>query len=220
MKKALVIVAGVIVGLLVVGFAILWYVDGKARGMAEQEAAKRITQRVQGAEGVSVKIDGFILLFDVAVRSRIEGLHVTVDAIKSHGIELDEIQLDIEGIALDRDRMLEDRKVVVTGIAGASLVGHLRDDIVTAKAKHEVVFSRGTVTAQFKGQKIAANVAVRNRQVELSAEVAGVAPLVFPLPDEDILPCDPEVEILEGKLKLSCHVDELPAAVKRAMGSG
>ncbi len=220
MKKALVILAGVLVGLLVVGGAILWYVDGKARAMAEQEAAKRITERLTGAEGVTVELDGFILLFDVAVRGRIEGLHVTVDAIKSHGIELDEIRLDIEGIALDRDKMLRDRQIVVTDIDGATLVGHLRDDIVTAKTKHEVVFTRDTVTAEFQGQKVAAKVAIRNRHVELSAPLAGVPPVKFPLPDEDILPCDPQVEILDGKLRLSCRVEELPPAVRKAMGHG
>jgi hypothetical protein len=218
-KKVLVVLLGLIVGLVVVGAIVLWFVDQQARKYAQTEAEKRITERVVGSEGVDVEVDGFIVLFDVAVRGKIEGLHVRVDAIRSHGIELREIQLDIEDIELDRDQMLDDRRIVVTGISGASLVGYLHDDVVTKAAKHEVTFSRDGVTAEFRGHKVTANVAVRQRRVELSAAIPGAAPMTFPLPDRDILPCDPTVEVQEGRIELACHIDELPEAVRQAMGS-
>jgi hypothetical protein len=217
-KKAIVILAGILVGLLVVGAIVLWYVDGEARKLAQSEAERRITERVPGAEGVHVTLDGFILLVDVALRSRVDGLHVHIDAIESRGLRVEGIRLDIEGIALDRERMLSDRTLVVTGIDRASLVAEIHDDVVTKATRHEVVFTPDTVTAEYQGRRVTANVAIRARKVELSVPIPGVAPLSFPLPDEDILPCEPKVEVLDGKLRLQCSVTELPAAVRKAMG--
>jgi hypothetical protein len=156
----------------------------------------------------------------VLFSSRIDGLVVTVDEVTSPRIEAVDLSLHVEGIALDRDKMLKDRELVVTDIERATVQGFLTQEAVSAAARGEVKFSPGSVTASARGHTFAAQLKLEGRRIELSAPIPGVPPVVVPLPDEELLPCDPEVELLEGKLRLSCTIDELPAAVKRAMGQG
>lgn len=217
MKKVLIVLAIVVLVLAVAGVAAFLYADTRIKAYVEEEAEKRIAARVPQAEGVDVRIDGFPLLFDVAFSSKIDGLHVDVAKVESPRIDAVDLSLDVQGIALDRDTMLNDKKLVVTGIDRATVQGFLTQEAVSKAAKAEVTFGPGTVTAKARGQTFAASLKIGKRQIEFHAPFGAVPPVVVPLPDEDILPCEPEVELLEGKLRMSCTITELPAAVKRAM---
>lgn len=217
MKKVLLILAVVLVVLVVAGIAAFFYADARVKDYAETEAEARIAARVPQASGIHVKIEGSPLLFDVLLSSTIEGLSVTVDKVTSPRIEAVDLSLHVEGIALDRDEMLENRKLVVTDIERATVQGFLTQEAVSEATRGSVAFEPGSVTATVRGQTFAAQLKVKGRRIELSAPFPGVPPVVVPLPDEELLPCDPEVELQKGRLRLSCTITELPMAVKRAM---
>jgi hypothetical protein len=216
-KKALLILLVVLLVLLLVGIGIFLYADSRVKDYAETEAETRIADRVPQASGVNVEIEGYPLLFDVLFSSKIEGLAVTVAKVTSPKIEAVDLSLHVEGIALDRDKMLKDRTLVVTDIERATVQGFLTQEAVSEATRGKVKFSPGSVTATVRGHTFAAKLTVKGRRIELSAPIPGVPPVVVPLPDEELLPCEPEVELQEGRLRLSCTITELPAAVKRAM---
>lgn len=217
MKKVLIILLVVLLVLVVAGIAAFFYVDARVEEYAETEAESRIAARVPQASGIDVDIDGSPLLLDVLFSSEIERLVVTVEQVTSPRIEAVDLSLRVDGIALDRDAMLGDRKLVVTGIDRAEVQGFLTQEAVSKATRGEVVFAPGSVTAKVRGRSFAASLKVEGRRIELRAPIPGVPPVVVPLPDEELLPCEPEVELQEGRLRLSCTITELPAAVKRAM---
>jgi hypothetical protein len=218
-KKILFVLLIVFVVLLVIGVGAFLYADTRVKAYAEQEAQKRIATRVPQADGVNVTIDGFPLLFDILFGGKIEGLHVEIARVHSHGIEAKDLSLDVEGIALDRDKMLSDRQLIVTGIDRATVQGFLSDDDVSKAAKAKVTFKPGKVTVSAHGHTVDAKVRIVGRRIELRANMPGVPKATVPLPEQELLPCKPEVEVQAGRLRLSCSIDELPDAVKRAMGT-
>ena len=218
-KKVLLILLVVLAVLLVAGVAAFLYADARVKDYVETEAEARIAGRVPQASGVNVEIEGYPLLFDVLVSSKIEGLKVTVAKVVSPRIEAVDLSLHVEGIALDREEMLSNRKLVVTDIDRAKVQGFLTQEAVSAATRGEVAFAPGSVTATVRGRTFAAQLKVKGRRIELSAPFPGVPPVIVPLPDEELLPCEPEVELQQGKLRLSCTITELPAAVKRAMAT-
>jgi len=109
---------------------------------------------------------------------------------------------------------------VLTDIGKATAQGFITDDAVSALVKQTIRFSPGSVDAEVRGQAVKAKAGVKGRTVRLSVDVPGVPPVVFPLPPRDVLPCTPELELLEGELRLSCSIDALPDSVKEAMAAG
>ena len=61
---------------------------------------------------------------------------------------------------------------------------------------------------------------VKGRLVQLTSGIPGVPSVTFPLPPDAVLPCTPELELLDGRIHLSCAIDELPKTLKDAMAKG
>ncbi len=215
MKKVVIlIVVLVILGAIVGGLA---YADLHARTLAEEHAQANITRQLPQAQGVHVTLDGFPFTLGVLMNGEVEALHVDVDAVEEQGLRATELSLTVETISLDTDALLDEQRLVVTDIGRATAQGFVSDDAVTKVVGHEVQFSPGKARGEYQGQVIEATASIKGRLVLLSSNLEGVPPLIFPLPSSELLPCSPEVELLEGKLRLSCSVDEIPPKLKEAM---
>ncbi|MCA9706159.1 MAG: aminotransferase class I/II-fold pyridoxal phosphate-dependent enzyme [Myxococcales bacterium] len=125
--------------------------------------------------------------------------------------------LDVEAIELDEDALIDEQRLVVTDIGRATAQAFVSDDAVSKAAKHEVVFEPGKVRVRYKGKDVEAKASVKGRLMMLSTNLPGVPPMVLPLPSSDLIPCSPELELLAGKARLSCSIDELPAKLREAM---
>lgn len=216
MKKLLIVLL-VLLALVVGG---LLYADTRLSAMAEQHAEQEIAKALPQLSGVRVQLDGFPLTFDVLVRGKVKALHVTIDSISEAGLSAQDLSLDVQEISIDKDALVDEQRLVVTDIGTATAQGFVTDDEVSKAVKQTVVFSPGSVAAKFRGQDVDVKAAVVARTVVLSASLPGTPPLVFPLPSRDVLPCSPQLELLEGRLRLSCSIDELPEALARAMAQG
>ncbi|MBL4684075.1 MAG: DUF2993 domain-containing protein [Nannocystaceae bacterium] len=217
MKKLVVVlgVVGLLLGLLVAGAL---YADSRALAYAEDQAQRRIADAVVGAGEVTVSIDAWPLMFAVAT-GRIEQITVTVDRVLSGGVQADELELLVHDVALDTDALWSDQRIVVTGIGRATLTGTVSQGAVSEAVGTPVEFAAGMVKVITPdGRTFFATLKVEGRHVLLVAPIPGFRAIRFDLPDEDILPCTPAVEVLEGKLALRCDVTELPPAVRVAIG--
>ena len=101
----------------------------------------------------------------------------------------------------------------------ARLSGVMTEAAVSIAARAPVEFTAGMVKViSPDGRTFIATLTIHGRKIRLTAPLPGIEPVEFALPPEDLLPCKPEIEVLVGKLSLLCEVNELPDAVKRAMG--
>jgi len=215
MKKIVVIV--VVLVLLVAILGGLAYADMRVRHVVEEHARAKITETLPQAQGVGVEIDGFPFVLGVLMSGEVEALHVTVDAVEEQGLRATELSLHVESIQLDTDALLDESRLVVTGIGRATAEGFVSDDEVSKLSGHTVEFGAGTARAEVQGQVIEAAASIQGRLVFLSSNLEGVPPLMFPLPSSELLPCAPQAELMPGKIRLACSVTELPAALRDAM---
>lgn len=218
MKKIVILVVVLLVlGLIVGGLA---YADLRLRSLAEAHAEQELTKALPQAQGVHVQLDGFPFTLGVLLHGQVEALHVRLDVVKEAGLEARDLTLDVETISLDEAALLDEQRLVVTDIGRATVQGLVSDEAVSKVVGQTVRFSPGKARGVFKGREIEVQASVKGRVIRLSTGIPGVPAVTFPLPPGDVLPCQPELELLERTIRLSCTIDELPAGLKEAMARG
>ncbi|HET6581849.1 MAG TPA: LmeA family phospholipid-binding protein [Nannocystaceae bacterium] len=224
--KKLGIVLALVGVLLVIALAVGWYLDGKARALAEAEAEKRVLEALPGTRSAKVEIEGFPFLFDVLVSGEIDRLHVVLQDVASPGIVVESIELTVDRLKIDSDLLIGEQKLAITGIGRAEVVGRITAEAASAALKQRVEFDGDTVRVEVAGTKAAAKVAIAGRKIavdvdtsQMPAQYAHYAPrYVVPLPPVDVLPCEPGLAVKRSRLELRCSITELPPSVKKAIG--
>jgi len=225
--KKLGLVFGLLAVLLVVAIGVGWFLDSKARALAEAEAEKRILESVPGTRAAKVTIHGFPFLFDVLVSGKVDELHVELDDVRSPGIEVESIELTVDELKIDRDLLLDQQKLAITGIDRAEVVGRITGAAASAALRQTIEFDGSEVKVEYAGTKVGADVKLAGRQIvielkegaDLARRYYGVEPrLVVPLPPKDVLPCEPGLAVKHSRLELRCSVTQLPDSVKKAIG--
>ncbi len=215
MKKIVILIIVLVILVAIVGG--LAYADTRVRGLAESHAEAKITSTLPTAKGVHVTLDGFPFTLGVLISGEVDALHVKIDQLEERGLQAHDLTLDVEAITIDKDALIDEQRLVVTDIGTATAGGVFTDDEVSALVGKTVEFSPGAVHATYKGHRVKASASVQGREVQLSAGIPGIPPLVFPLPPADVLPCAPKLELLEGTVRIQCSIDEIPPRLKAAM---
>jgi hypothetical protein len=219
MKKLAIVllVLFVLLGLVLAGLA---YADVRLRGLAEEQAELKLAQSLPQVSGVDVTLDGFPFTLGVLMNGKVDALHVTIREVKEAGLVAHDLSLDVEDISLDKDALMDDQRLVVTDIGRAKAQGFVSDDAVSKAVGETVTFSPGKAHATVQGRELEVQASVKGRFVHLASKIPGVPTVTFPLPPGDVLPCTPELELLAGKIRLSCEIDELPQTLRDAMAKG
>lgn len=218
--KKLVIVLLVLFLLLAALLGGLAYGDLRLRGLAEAQAELKLAEALPQASGIEVTLDGFPFTLGVLLDGKVKALHVKLAEVKEAGLAAQDLSLDVEEISLDKDALIDDQRLVVTDIGRATAQGFVSDDAVSKVVGQVIVFSPGKAKATVQGKELEVVASVKGRFVHLSSKIPGVPSVTFPLPPGDVLPCSPELELLEGKIRLSCSIDELPKTLRDAMAKG
>ena len=219
MKKLVIVllVLLVLLGLVLAGLA---YADVRLRGLAEEQAELKLAQSLPQVSGVDVTLDGFPFTLGVLMNGKVEALHVKIGAVEEAGLAAQDLSLDVEEISLDKDALMDDQRLVVTDIGRAKAQGFVSDKAVSKLVGQTVKFSPGKAHATVQGRELEVQASVKGRFVHLASKIPGVPSVTFPLPPGDVLPCSPELELLAGKIRLSCEIDELPKTLRDAMAKG
>lgn len=215
MKKLLIVllVLSVVVGLAV---GVLSYLDGRAREYAQTEAAARLAERIPSHEPPTVAIDAFPFVGGVLWDGSIERLTVSVEKLDSRGVTLTDVTLVIDDLDLDRDLLLSEKKLRITGIGRASIDGLVDASTLARYAPVPVEISDGKARVEYQGKTYEGTVTVSKHTVLVSVE--GMPPVLLPLPEQDWLPCEPQVALERDHLRIKCSVNELPPAVQNVLG--
>ncbi len=225
--KKLGIVLAVLGVLLVIALGVGYWLDGKARSMAEAEASKRIIEVLPRMRQATVKIEGFPFLVDVLLFGTVDKLHVQLAEIEGAGVSVESVVLVVDKLRIDRDLLLDQQQLQVTGIDRAEVTARLTGDAISKVLRESIQLEGTKATVHAQGLTAEARLAVKGRRVEIELSGDGLPPearaylgrpLVFQLPPEDVLPCAPSLRVVDSRLELACTVTELPASVKRALG--
>jgi hypothetical protein len=202
-RKLLLLVLIGIVGLLVLG-------DRAAKGAAESAIASEIAKRTPGVGAVDAEIRSFPFVGRLLVQGVVPELTLDLDEVTGHGIDLADLRVVVRDLEIDRGEII--------AIDSMTATATISEATVRAVSGADVRLLDGRVAVTVAGQTLEGKAVVRDGRVTVDA-FGGPLPFAIPVPDTGVLPCTPEVVVVEGALHLRCTSESLPQIVVDAIGA-
>jgi len=200
--RKLLLLAVVVAGLLVVA-------DVAARKVAEDQVADRVAAS-DGVEGQArVEISSFPFLPGLLASGTVDDLTVTVDDVRTDRVRFATVAVDLERVRVSREELLSGRRVVLQDVGRGTARAEVTQEELSRVLDLPVTVERGRVRVRVAGQQVTAEASVRDNVTRLS--VAGAQVPGLTLPRLPLVPCLADVELVPGRVRLSCRLDRVPA---------
>ncbi|CAN5706554.1 hypothetical protein BH20ACT2_BH20ACT2_12800 [soil metagenome] len=184
-------------------------VDVLIRKAMEDSAEERIRDEVSDIAGAAVDIESFPFVGRLAIGGSVPRITVTLDQVVRQQVAVAELRARIDGVTLDRGRLL-DGEVLITGldevVVSATVVEAAFDAFTPPGV--DLRFVPGRVEAVAAGVTVSAELALEGGSLRVDVEGA-VPAFSVPLPLGSLLPCEPELEVGDGEIELSCTSEVL-----------
>ncbi len=201
MRKLLVL-AVVIAGLLVVA-------DLAARSVVESQLAERVEVAAEPQGDTSARISSFPFLARLLASGEVSRVRVATAGVTVEGLTFARLAVDLEDVTLDRDRLLSERKLVLTDLQRGTASAEVTQDELSERLGIPVTLEAGRARVRVAGQTVTATASVTDNRLQLS--VSGFSVPSLRIPRLPLVPCVADAEIVPGRVRLSCRVDEVPA---------
>jgi len=181
-----------------------------APSLVEDRIEDRVEERVPDATTVSASLDSFPFVTRLGLTGSVKELTVDLEGVERAGLAFAVITLELSGIQLDR-KALYNNDFRLHSIDEGAITAEFTEEALSAAVGTEVQLEPGQAVLTVSGQEVATPVEVSGGQLVLSG-----GGITVPLPTTDLFPCDLEGEILAGRARLRCSVDEVPPILLRA----
>ena len=180
--------------------------------VAERAIERRVDQRLD-VDSVDAHLEGFPVVARLLATGKVARLAIDLRGLVRPELTIDVVRLRLFGIELERGSFLDgeprfesiDRGEIEAEITEAELAAVLPGGL-------GLQLSPGRATVDVAGVTVDVGVSVAGGVLRLDL---GPLPAVsLPLPTE-ILPCPLDGEVLEGRVLLSCTLEEVPDWVVR-----
>ena len=192
----------VIIGLLVA-------TDIGVRSVAEAQLRDRVAASASPAGATSARIESFPFLPRLLLSGEMSRIRVSSADVTVEGVTFAHVALDLSEVTFDRDRLLSERKVVLESLQRGTATAEVTQDELSERVGVPIILESGRARVRVAGQMVTAAAAVNNNTLRLS--VAGLSIPALRIPRLPLLPCVADAEILPGRIRLTCSVDEVPA---------
>jgi hypothetical protein len=192
--------------LLVLILVLLVAADITARVIAQKALADRVQAAVPGASSTSATIHSFPFLVGLAASGHVSEVDARVRDVTVKGLRFDSIRVDMHGVELDRDELLN-RRVVLQKIDSGAVRAEVDQAALSDVLGLPVTLEDGRASVTIAGRRVGADLAVRDGRL-----VVGVAGLSLPVLDLEapLLPCVGNASIVVGRVLLACDFTEIP----------
>ena len=181
-----------------------------ARSVAESQLRDRVAvEAAIPAADTTARIDSFPFLGRLLASSAVSRVRVSATDITVEGLTFARVALELHEVTFDRDRLLSERKVVLTSLDRGAAVAEVTQDQLSERLGVPVTLEAGRARVSVAGQTVTATASVTDNTLRLS--VAGLSVPSLRIPRLALLPCVADAEFLPGRIRLSCSVDEVPA---------
>jgi hypothetical protein len=204
MKRALLVVLILVVPLLL----LLVGVELLARPAIEQAIEDRVADRLD-VSSVDARLGGFLVVPTVLATGEVSSLDVDVRGLVRPELTVDWVHVGLSGIELERGALL-DGEARLQGVDRGEVEAEVTEADLQAAIPGGVAvldLSPGQATVTAGGVTVDVGVSVAGGALRVDLGV--LPPLTVPLPAE-IFPCPLEGEVLEGRVRLWCTLDEVP----------
>ncbi|HUQ62368.1 MAG TPA: DUF2993 domain-containing protein [Acidimicrobiales bacterium] len=206
MRKLLLVVLLLIVGMLVVA-------DFAARAAVEDQLQANLRKDVPSATSASVEIDSFPFLARLLVSGELSELHASATDVDAGPLSLARVTVDLQDVHIDRDALLRQRRVELTGIGKGTATAEITQEELSDALNVPVQLSNGKIGVRAGPLQASAKVSVQDNVIRVNA-----GPVSLPairIPKAPLLPCVANAEILDGRIRVSCTLDEVPPELLR-----
>ena len=182
--------------------------------MVEERIEERVEARVADATDVAASLDSFPFVTRLGLTGRVKRLTVDLAGVERSGLAFATIGMELDGIELDRSA-LYDKDFRLQSIDEGTITAEFTEEALSAALGADVELRPGEAVVTTGGQEVATPVTVEGDRLVLAAGALGVT-----LPTEDLFPCQLESEVLAGRARLRCTVEEVPPVLLRAAEAG
>ncbi|MGH9163892.1 MAG: LmeA family phospholipid-binding protein [Acidimicrobiales bacterium] len=185
--------------------------DVAARKVAEQRIADRAEQAAGEGATATARISSFPFVARLLVSGSVPKVSVHARAVKAGAFRLSAVNLDLDGVALDR-HALYGGTAKLRDIDEGTVTVELDAALLSGVLELPVTIEDGAVRVGVLGQQVTAKADVRDGVLILG--VAGIPALRVPVARTELSPCDAAaVEVAGDRLRLTCRVRDVPPAL-------
>ncbi len=187
--------------------------DVAARGVAEDQLRQRVISRVQtatsGSAGpVSASISSFPFLGRLLVSGEISQVDVSVHDVTVRGVTFASAGVRLRSVHIDLDSLLDDRRVALESIDHGTAVVEIAGSEISRLLGVPVVLDADRARVRVGGALV--DVSVRVEGSSLVVEAGGLTLPAIEIPPLPLVACLSGTEILAGRVRLTCEVDQVP----------
>jgi len=196
---------------LAVVVALLAGADLAARTVAERRLEARAERAAGGGATATAEIGSFPFVLRLLLSGSVPEVRVRAEAVPAGPLTLDVVELDLAGVQLDRSALYGGQvrlRDIDAGVVAVELDAALVSDALDVPVEIE----DGILRVVVAGEPVAARAAVEDGTLVVS--VAGLPALRLAVARTDLSPCRAaEVSLAGSRLRLTCRIDDVPAAL-------
>jgi hypothetical protein len=201
-RTKLLAVVAVVLALLAAG-------DFVVRGLAERQLRDRAQAAVPGATGADAEIRSFPFVGRLLVDGSVPYVRVRVDHVGAGPVAFTFVQVELNGVHLDRNQLFRHRKVRITSLARGTATAELSDSELSRALGVRISSHSGQLTVTTGAVTAPGRVEARAGVLTITA---GRVPLLrLRVPNAPLLSCPPEsATIVDGGVRVSCTITRIP----------
>jgi hypothetical protein len=183
--------------------------DVGARSVAESQIRDRVVVAAGPAGETAARITSFPFLLRLLTAGDVSRIRVSAADVTVEDLTMARVALDLHGVTLDRDRLLSEQKVVLTALDRGTATAEVTAAQLSERLGVTVTLESGRVRVRVAGQTVTATASIDDNRLRLT--VSGFDVPTLRIPRIPLLPCVADAEILPGRIRMTCSVDQIPA---------
>jgi len=161
------------------------------------------------AGATTARIESFPFLGRLLTSGSVSRIKMSAAEVTVEGLTFARVGLDLRDVTFDRERLLSDRKVVLSSLDRGTATAEVTQEQLSERLGVTVTLSAGKAQVRVAGQTVTASASVSDNTLRLS--VVGLSVPALRIPKLSLVPCVADAEILPGRVRLTCSVDRIPA---------
>lgn len=175
----------------------------------EEVIEARVAERVPEAASVTAELTGVPIVARGLATGEVERLLVTLDEVARPEITISSVAVDVRGIEISRQALI-DGEIDLERVDRAELTALITEGDLEEALPSGIDLSLrpGRVEATVVGQTVGSDVTVAGGRVIF--DLGPLPDASVALPGPELFPCPLDGEVVEGAVRLSCTLEQVP----------
>lgn len=176
----------------------------------EEAIESRVAAGVPEATSVTAELEAFPVVARGLATGEVQRLMVTLDEVARPEVTISSVDIDVRGIELSR-RALVERELDLERVDRAALSAIVTEDDLEEAftgGNLDLTLRPGRVEATVAGRSVGSDVTVANGRVTF--DLGRLPDASVALPGPELFPCPLDGEVVQGALRLSCVLEQVP----------